>query len=144
MCKGVIQVNISPACELRRDIAPSSNDNPWAIRNPLDEARDLHKMTVYGSCTVESIRELISVPPEIEAALLAYADHYPKDGDRIRCVLQFRRKVGIEFERLLQCDMSFIEAQPDDLEAQPDTDEDISEVESAVPVLASLEAAIEL
>jgi hypothetical protein len=101
-------------------------------------------MTVYGSCTVESIRELISVPPEIEAALLAYADHYPKDGDRIRCVLQFRRKVGVEFERLLQCDMSFIEAQPDDIEAQPDADEDISEAESAVPVLASIEASIEL
>jgi hypothetical protein len=143
-CRGVIQVNLSAACELRRDLALSSNDNAWAIRNPLDEARDLHKMTVYGSCTVESIRELISVPPEIEAALLAYADRYPKDGDRIRCVLQFRRKVGVEFERLLHGDMSFIEAQPNDVEAQPDADEDISDAESAVPVLASIEASIEL
>ena len=121
-------MNISPACELRRDLASSSSDNPWAIRNPLDEARDLHKMTVYGSCTVESIRELISVPPEIEATLLAYADKYPKDGDRIRCVLQFRRKVGMEFERLLNGDMTFIEASSDALE-------DIIEAESAVPVL---------
>jgi hypothetical protein len=95
-------VDISTASELRRDFASSTHDNPWAIRNPLDEARDLHRMTVYGSCTVESIRELISVPPDIEAALIAYADHYPKDGDRIRCVLRFRRKVGVEFERLLQ------------------------------------------
>jgi hypothetical protein len=95
-------MDISGASELRRDFASSTHDNPWAIRNPLDEARDLHRMTVYGSCTVESIRELISVPPDIEAALIAYADHYPKDGDRIRCVLRFRRKVGVEFERLLQ------------------------------------------
>ncbi len=50
ICRGVIQVNLSAACELRRDLALSSNDNAWAIRNPLlDEARDLHKMTVYGS-----------------------------------------------------------------------------------------------
>jgi len=98
-------MDISAASELRRDFASSTHDNPWAIRNPLDEARDLHRMTVYGSCTVDSIRELISVPPDIEAALIAYADHYPKDGDRIRCVLRFRRKVGVEFERLLQSNM---------------------------------------
>jgi len=35
--------------------------------------------------------------------------------------------------------MSFIEAQPDDMEAQPDADEDISAAESAVPLLASIE-----
>jgi len=103
-------VDISPAYELRRGLASSTHDNPWAIRNPLDEARDLHRMTVYGSCTVESMRDLISVPPEIEAALLAYADHYPKDGDRIRCVLRFRRRVGVEFEKLLRCDMPLTES----------------------------------
>jgi len=103
---GGIHVDISSASELRRDFASCTHDNPWAIRNPLDEARDLYRMTVYGSCTVESIRELISVPPDIEAALIAYADHYPKDGDRIRCVLRFRRKVGVEFERLLQSNMA--------------------------------------
>jgi hypothetical protein len=107
---GVIYVDISPAYELRRGLASSTHDNPWAIRNPLDEARDLHRMTVYGSCTVESMRDLISVPPEIEAALLAYADHYPKDGDRIRCVLRFRRRVGVEFEKLLRCDMPLTES----------------------------------
>jgi hypothetical protein len=108
-------VDISPAYELRRDLASSTHDNPWAIRNPLDEARDLHRMTVYGSCTVESMRDLISVPPEIEAALLAYADHYPKDGDRIRCVLRFRRRVGVEFEKLLQCDMPLTDSRNTDV-----------------------------
>lgn len=108
-------MDISPAYELRRGLASSTHDNPWAIRNPLDEARDLHRMTVYGSCTVESMRDLISVPPEIEAALLAYADHYPKDGDRIRCVLRFRRRVGVEFEKLLQCDVPLTESRNTDV-----------------------------
>lgn len=93
-------------------LAARGRENPWAIRNPLDEARDLHRMVAYGSCTVESIRDLISVPPEIETALLAYADRFPKDGERIHCVLQFRRKVGQEFERLVQGDISFLEASP--------------------------------
>lgn len=121
-------MNISPAYELRRDLASSCSDNPWAIRNPLDEARDLYRMVIHGSCTVESIRELIAVAPHIESALLAYADHYPKDGDRIRCVLQFRRKVGVEFERLIQCDMSFIE------DSEGHAEEDRGAVEADVAI----------
>jgi len=116
-------MNSLSAYDVRRDqvLAPSGSENPWAIRNPLDEARDLHRMVTHGSCTIESMRELISVPAEIESALLAYANRYPKDGERIHCVLQFRRKVGVEFERLLQGDMSFIEA------PEPDAEEEMSE-----------------
>jgi len=116
-------MNSLSAYDVRRDqvLAPSGSENPWAIRNPLDEARDLHRMVTLGSCTIESMRELISVPAEIESALLAYANRYPKDGERIHCVLQFRRKVGVEFERLLKGDMSFIEA------PEPDAEEEMSE-----------------
>ena len=103
-------------------VASGGNENPWAIRNPLDEARDLHRMVTQGSCTVESIRDLISVPPEIESALRAYADRFPKDGQRIHCVLQFREKVAHEFERLVQRDLSFVGPSP----AQ--TEEHVSEV----------------
>lgn len=88
--------------------APCRKENLWAIRNPLDEARDLHRMMSYGSSTMESVRELISVPAKLEAALLAYAHRYPKDGQRIRRVLQFRRKVAEEFERLAQSEFSLI------------------------------------
>ena len=121
-------MNNLTAYDVRRDqvLMPSGNENPWAIRNPLDEARDLHRMVTHGSCTVESMRELISVPAEIESALLAYAHRYPKDGERIHCVLQFRRKVGVEFERLLNCDVSFIEA------PEPDSEEEMSEAENEV------------
>ena len=109
-------------------IAVRGRENPWAIRNPLDEARDLHRMVMYGSCTIESIRDLISVPSEIESALLAYANRFPKDGERIHCVLQFRRKVAQEFERLVNCDMSFMEASPS--LTNEDAGEDVSEAEA--------------
>lgn len=84
----------------------NGHDNPWAIRNPLDEARDLYKMVRCGSCPVEEIRELIAVPKPVEEALLAYAERYPTDGQRIYCVLQFREKVAEEFERLILSDMT--------------------------------------
>jgi hypothetical protein len=87
------------------DLVPvARHDNPWAIRNPLDEARDLHRMVRSGSCSVGEIRELIAVPKLVEEALLAYAERYPKDGQQIYCVLHFREKVSREFERLIQSD----------------------------------------
>ena len=99
------------AYEVGRDhSAVFGRENPWAIRNPLDEARDLYRMVAYGSCTVESIRELISVPAEIESALRLYAERYPKDGQRIYCVLRFREKVAHEFERLVDRNLSPIDA----------------------------------
>ena len=85
------------------------HDNPWAIRNPLDEARDLYKMVSSGSCPVEEIRELIAVPKLVEEALLAYAERYPRDGQQIYCVLLFREKVAREFERLIENDPAFAE-----------------------------------
>jgi hypothetical protein len=78
--------------------------NPWATRNPSDEAGDLYRMVRFGSCTVIEIRELIAVPKHIREALLAYAERYPEDSDRIRCVLQFRERVAEEFERRIEAD----------------------------------------
>jgi hypothetical protein len=100
------------AYEVGRDHAVvfGGRENPWAIRNPLDEARDLYRMVAYGSCTVESIRELIAVPPEIESALRLYAERYPKDGQRIHCVLRFRERVAHEFERLVDQNLSSLDA----------------------------------
>ena len=87
------------------DVLPvTGHENPWATRNPLDEARDLHRMVRCGSCSVKEIRELIAVPKPVEEALLAYAERYPKDGRQIYCVLHFREKVAGEFERLIQND----------------------------------------
>jgi hypothetical protein len=89
----------------------SGHDNPWAIRNPLDEARDLYRMVRCGASPIEEIRELIAVPKPVEEALLAYAEQYPTDGQRIYCVLQFREKVAEEFERLILSDSTSEENQ---------------------------------
>jgi len=122
--RGELIMKNLPASVMSPDqvVASGGNENPWAIRNPLDEARDLHRMVTQGSCTVGSIRDLISVPPEIESALRAYADRFPKDGQRIHCVLRFRERVAHEFERLVQLDLSFADPTP----AQ--TEEHVSEV----------------
>jgi len=87
-----------------------SFDNPWAIRNPLDEARDLYRMFRSGSCSIDEIRQLIAVPKAIEEALLAYAECYPNDGRQVYRVLLFRESVAKEFERLIERDQSFPES----------------------------------
>ena len=92
------------------DLVPATgHENPWAIRNPLDEARDLYKMVRCGSCSVEEIRELIAVPKAVEEALLAYAERYPNDGRQIYCVLHFRERVASEFERLIHSGHALLE-----------------------------------
>jgi hypothetical protein len=83
--------------------------NPWAIRNPLDEARDLYRMVRFGSCSVANIRELIAVPRHVREALLAYAERFPEDSERIQCILQFRARVAEEFERLIENDGNAVE-----------------------------------
>jgi hypothetical protein len=52
------------------------------------------------SDTIESLRELISVPPEIEARLRAYARLNPIAGREIEASLRFRKRVLEEFEAL--------------------------------------------
>jgi hypothetical protein len=73
----------------------------WVTRDPKSEARDLYRMVRYGNFTIAKIRELISVPPEIETTLRAYAFAYPEDAGKIEGVLGFRKKVAQEFERML-------------------------------------------
>jgi hypothetical protein len=54
-----------------------------------------------NSDTVESLRKLISVPPEIEARLRAYAGVTPVAGREIEMSLRFRKRVLVEFEQLI-------------------------------------------
>ena len=44
----------------------------------------------------------IAVPREIEAVFRAYAHEHPEYAARIERVLRFRRRVGEEFERLIE------------------------------------------
>jgi hypothetical protein len=68
---------------------------------PRDEARGLFALIRRKADSVESIRDLIAVPPEIEGALSLYATHHPEDASGIERVLQFRKRVREEFDRLV-------------------------------------------
>ena len=94
--------NLAEALSIWQSVPSNAHENPWAIRNPLDEARDLYRMVRSGSSGIDEIRELIAVPDIIKEALLAYAERYPKDGQHIYCVLHFRERVADEFERLVE------------------------------------------
>lgn len=94
--------NLADALSMWQTVPSNPHENPWAIRNPVDEARDLYRMVRSGSSGIDEMRELIAVPEIIKEALLAYAERYPKDGQHIYCVLHFRERVAEEFERLLE------------------------------------------
>ena len=78
-------------------------DSHWLDRtaSPREEARILFDMMIRKQETVESIRELIAVPLEIEEALTLYARRHPEDAFGIERVLKFRKRVAEEFDGLI-------------------------------------------
>lgn len=70
-------------------------------QSAIAEARALYRMVGHGGNTVESLRELIAVPPKIERVLLAFAQAYPEEAYSIHRTLRFRQAVLEEFERLV-------------------------------------------
>jgi hypothetical protein len=87
-------------------IAVEKSDSHWldCTASAREEARILFEMMQRSGDTVESIRELIVVPPEIEEAL--YARRHPEDAYGIERVLKFRQRVADEFERLVDAPFS--------------------------------------
>ena len=114
--------NLAEAMGIWQNMPASGHENPWAIRNPVDEARDLYRMVRSGTSAVDEIRELIAVPDLIKEALLAYADRYPKDGQHIYCVLHFRERVSEEFERLLLTNENCVEVAETEADEFADTE----------------------
>jgi hypothetical protein len=77
----------------------------WLERTatPRGEARLLFRLVGSNGDTIESIRELIAVPQEIEERLGLYAKRYPEEAPTIEKVLSFRKRVREEFDRLCAC-----------------------------------------
>jgi hypothetical protein len=69
---------------------------------PEEEARALFAMIGRNGDTIESIRELIAVPPGIERALRLYLHQHPEDAEGVERVLEFRQKVSEEFDRVAE------------------------------------------
>jgi len=82
-------------------VGKSKRESHWLDRtaSPREEARILFEMMQRTGGTVDSIRELIAIPPEIEEALTLYAYKHPEDAFGIERVIRFRRRVAEEFER---------------------------------------------
>jgi hypothetical protein len=68
---------------------------------PRDEARGLFVLVRGNAASVESVRDLIAVPPGIESALRLYMTRHPEDAQGIEKVLEFRKRVREEFDRLV-------------------------------------------
>lgn len=96
---------IAPTVDSRiaADVTESETDSHWlSCTAPAhSEARHLFALISRNGETVESIRELIAVPPDVENALRLYAREHSEDAAGVERALRFRGRVGEEFERLV-------------------------------------------
>ena len=83
-------------------VAVEKPGSHWLERtaSPREEARILFQMMQRTGGTVESFRELIAIPPEIQEALTLYAYKHSEDAFRIERVIGFRQRVSEVFEQL--------------------------------------------
>jgi hypothetical protein len=70
---------------------------------PTDEARKLLMLIGRNGDTIESIRDLIAVPPEIERTMRLFVLEHPEESGGVERVLEFRRRVSEEFDLLTAC-----------------------------------------
>jgi len=82
------------------DICVTREPELWDPMSPAFEAQGLFALLENGN-TVDDIRRLIEVPPDVEASLRAFIRSYPEESFEIEYMLSFRQKVAKEFERIL-------------------------------------------
>jgi hypothetical protein len=82
------------------DICVTREPELWDPMSPAFEAQGLFALLENGN-TVDDIRRLIEVPPDVEASLRAFIRSYPDESFEIEYMLSFRQKVALEFERIL-------------------------------------------
>jgi hypothetical protein len=82
------------------DICVKREPELWDPMSPAFEAQGLFALLENGN-TVDDIRRLIEVPPDVEASLRAFVRSYPEESFEIEYMLSFRQKVAQEFERIV-------------------------------------------
>lgn len=82
------------------DICVTREPELWDAMSPAFEAQSLFALVESGN-TVDDIRRLIEVPPEVEASLRAFIRSHPDESFEIEYTLSFRQKVAQEFERIV-------------------------------------------
>ena len=77
----------------------------WQLPAPEDEARSMAHLVWFGGASVESVRDLIGVPPKLELTLRLYAQRRAAAHDplakEIPAMMKWRRRVLAEFNRLI-------------------------------------------
>jgi hypothetical protein len=68
---------------------------------PRIEARGLVALVRTDAESVESVRELIDIPPRVERVLRYYMRTHPEDAAGLEKALRFRKSVREEFDRLV-------------------------------------------
>jgi hypothetical protein len=73
----------------------------WSAPSPKTGAQGLLQMLGHNGTTVEAIRELVSIPAEAEQLLPRVCRAISRGPEDIERVIEFRQRIGEEFERLL-------------------------------------------
>ena len=73
----------------------------WHFNGARGEAKCLIRLLDKSGNTLDSIRELIRVAPEEEAALRAFAFQHPEMAEYIERALRYRLRAEEEFESLV-------------------------------------------
>jgi hypothetical protein len=88
--------------KLAADNTLKNRRSVWTACSPKIEAQALLKLIRLNGSSVETVRELIAIPVEIEELLRSYVARCPEDESAIERVIEFRRCVGEEFDRLVR------------------------------------------
>jgi len=92
------------SCRIKVDISVTSNVVARVDAEHLppaqNEAAALLVLLEHGALTVEDVRLLIQVPADEEKTLRAFAEKNPLAGRLFLSVIEFRRRVLEEFDRL--------------------------------------------
>lgn len=65
------------------------------------EARAIMRLVALGTTTLDDARELIAIPERQEHALQMFVAVAGKDGASVGYAVAFRRRVRVEFEKLV-------------------------------------------
>ena len=87
--------------KLAADSALENKWSVWSAPSPKVEAEALLKLVRFNGSTVEMIREPIAIPAETEECFRSYVAHHPEEESPIVRVIEFRKCVGEEFDRLV-------------------------------------------
>jgi hypothetical protein len=92
----------APQVQTAGTLSAKDDCSRWLDWNakPTEEARKLLMLVGRNGDTIESIRDLIAVPPEIERTMRLFVLQHPEESGGVERVLAFRRDVAEEFERL--------------------------------------------